>query len=356
MLKISFLGDISLNDNYIGLYKKGVRPFTEVSPFLNSADYVAGNFECMAAGDSGENMLKQPRLTTTVETLNYVNQIPLNIAFLAQNHAYDHLEDGFKKTTDFLNSNKIMYCGAGFSPSSAGKPLILTKNEVTVAILNYVSSDTNPNIPDNAGISVNMFEFEKCREDIIQLRQQVNHIVLSLHWGGRVEGGHYPDWDQPKLARKLIDAGADLIIGHHSHTFQPFEIYKGKYIFYSLGNFCFSDYWFNGELNVMPKRRMISTVVEISFHTNKYTVQTRHFLNNGIKLIPYDAYHKKVKLRKHVFKLLKSNKSAWFIYYFHKQAVLPLLLFFGRTDLSFSVKMQRLIKYIGKKLKPRPGV
>jgi len=51
---------------------------------------------------------------------------------------------------------------------------------------------------------------------------------MFLHWGGNMEGAKFPDWNQPKEAKDFIDAGADLIVGNHSHTIQPYEIYKGK--------------------------------------------------------------------------------------------------------------------------------
>lgn len=349
-MKISFLGDISLNDNYIELYKKGVNPFETLEPVLGSSDFVIGNLECMAKGENGENLLKRPRLTTTVETLNYLKNIHLKVACLAQNHVYDHLEDGFTKTTAFLENNGILHLGAGFTPEEAGKPVVLRKDGVSVAVLNYVIHDTNPNMPVDSGICLNMFDLGKCKQDIHELRQNVNHIVISLHWGGRVEGGHFPDWDQPVIAHKLIDAGADLIIGHHSHTFQPYEIYKGKHTFYSLGNFCFSDYWFNGELNTMPKRRMISSIIGITFNLESYKVQTDYFLNVKVKFSRFDSYKNKIHIRNQIFRILLKYKPCWYIYYFHKQLILPFILFFSRRDLSLKVKLLRLFRYIRKKL------
>ena len=127
-------------------------------------------------------------------------------------------------------------------------PLIISENGVTIGLLNYVTQDTNPNLPENAGICLNMFDEHKAEQDILSLKPKVDHVVVLLHWGGRVEGGMFPDFDQPGIARQLIDCGADLIIGHHSHTFQPVEVYKGKHIFYSLGNFCFSDFTFEGKV------------------------------------------------------------------------------------------------------------
>jgi len=348
-MKVSFLGDISLNDNYIELYKEGINPFEELEPLLNSSDLVIGNLECMAMGEEGENLLKQPRLTTTAATLNYLKNIHLKVACLAHNHVYDHLEDGFRKTIDFLNQNELLYLGAGFNIQEAAKPLLLTQDEITVALLNYVTNDTNPNIPFGANVCLNMFDLGKCKQDISQLKKRVNHIVLSLHWGGRVEGGFFPDWNQPMIARELIDAGADLIIGHHSHTIQPYEVYKGKYIFYSLGNFCFSDYWFEGELNTVPKRGMVSAIIGITFTKNDYIVKTNYFLNEVSKFSSFYCYRNKVHKRNQIFKFLLGNKTIWNIYYLHKQLVLPFVLFFSRKDLTLRVKLLRLFRYINRK-------
>lgn len=349
-IKISFLGDISLNDNYIQYYKEGINPFVNIKPVLGASNYVIGNLECMAKGEKGENEFKKPRLTTTTETLNYLNNINLSIACLAQNHIYDHLEDGFLKTTEFLKKNNIQQLGAGFTHDEAIKPIILEHENIKIALLNYITEDTNPNLPKNAGIKLNMFEIEKCKQDIFKLKANVNHVVLSLHWGGRVEGGLFPDWDQPKIARQLIDAGADLIIGHHSHTIQPFEIYKEKYIFYSLGNFCFSDYWTEGKLVPMPKRRMISTIIKATFNEYDYKIQTDYFLNKKETFCKLKNYNKRIKIRNLIFRLFLRNKPGWKVYYFHKQLVLPIILFFGRKDISLKTKIFRFIKYIRKKI------
>src|SRR6056297_425775 len=98
-MKISFIGDISLNGKYINFCQKGLKPFNYLENEFESADYVIGNLESIAKGTEGENLQKKPRLTTTVNTLEYLKDIYLDVACLAQNHVYDHLEDGFVKTT-----------------------------------------------------------------------------------------------------------------------------------------------------------------------------------------------------------------------------------------------------------------
>lgn len=348
-VSFAFLGDISLNDSYIALYKKGINPFSALEPILSSRDFVVGNLECMAKGNQGENELKKPRLTTTVETLNYLKNIHLKVASLAHNHIYDHLEDGFSKTTNFLKSNQIKYLGAGFTPEEATKPVILKQGDISVGLLNYVTGDTNPNLPENAGIFLNIFDFDKCKNDILALKPQVNHIVLLLHWGGHVEGGLYPDWDQPKIARNLIDAGADLIIGHHSHTVQPFEVYKGKYVFYSLGNFCFSDCWFNGAVDPMPIRGMITALVNVCFSKENYDLFIDYYCNDRIKLKVFSRYKNKMARRNWTFKVFLKKKFIWVLYYYYKRNMLPAYLFFNRKDISFNQKIIRLLKAIRKR-------
>ena len=137
-MKIAFLGDISLNDEYIYLYQSEATPFDEIGAYLKSFDYVIGNLECLAQGDEGENELKRPRLKTTVETFNYLSDIGVNVVELAHNHVYDNLQDGFNKTIAFLDSKNIQHLGASIDASQANQPLIIEKEDISICLLNYV--------------------------------------------------------------------------------------------------------------------------------------------------------------------------------------------------------------------------
>ncbi len=98
-MKIAFLGDIALNDDYNILYHEDKKPFKEIGKFLSQHQYVVGNLECLSEGSYGENLLKKPRLKTKPETLNYLLDIGINVAQLAHNHVYDNLKDGFDRTS-----------------------------------------------------------------------------------------------------------------------------------------------------------------------------------------------------------------------------------------------------------------
>ena len=236
-MKLVFLGDISLNGNYIQKNIENNNPFFVD---FSDSDYVVGNIECLAKGD-GENLLKKPRLKTSKATLSLLKNINLNVGLLAHNHVYDNLRKGFDDTIDFFVENNIKYLGASIESSLVEEPVILKNNDTSVCLLNYVTRDTNPNLPDDADVYLNWFDEEKVLADIKKYKYICDYVVLLLHWGGKMEGAMLPNFDQDGLAHRLVDAGADLIVGNHSHTIQPYEIYKNKYIFYSLGNFCFSD-------------------------------------------------------------------------------------------------------------------
>lgn len=343
MLKVTFLGDISFNDEYVEQCKRGENPFLEFENQFHESNYVVGNLECMAEGDCGVNELKIPRLSTTLDTLSYLNNLSVNIVSLAQNHVYDNLEDGFLKTTTFLRNNNIQYLGAGLSEEDARSKLIIENEGIKLGILNFVSHDTNPNLPSNCKVYLNYMNIDQVIVDIIELKKTVDQVVLLLHWGGRVEGGYYPDWSQPKLARQFIDAGADLIIGHHSHTVQPYEVYKGKHIFYSLGNFCFSDYYFNGKLHPLSARHKVSLVLSVDFFIDKYEVSANYFNNDIVGFSKLDGYKSKMDTRNLIFKFLFSNKIFWRTYFFNKKYVVPIFLFFNRGDLSVKEKVLRLV-------------
>ena len=170
-----------------------------------------------------------------------------------------------------------------------------------------------------------------------------------LHWGGRVEGGLYPDINQPGIAKKLIDGGADMIVGHHSHTLQPYEIYKNKYIFYSIGNFCFEDYVFEGETHPMPLRRNISSVISVFFEKYKYKINFDFFLNKKISFKKID-YLPQLKRRNARYKLLFSNTYFWKMYFFSVRKVLPLAFFIKRKDLTIPQKIKRITRALRKRL------
>jgi hypothetical protein len=348
-ISISFLGDISLNASYEEMYLKKIKPFDAINEILEDT-IVVGNVECFSRGDNGINELKKPRLDTGLETLNFLCDFNLQIACLANNHVYDHLEDGFIKTKIFLHEKNIKTIGASIEKDEFNKHLIIDENGIKVGLLNYVTEDTNPKPPVKTDINLNWFDLNKTIIEIEKLRVNVDHIVVILHWGGRVEGGLFPDWNQPKIARKLIDAGADLIIGHHSHTVQPYETYKGKSIFYSLGNFCFDDIYQYGELYTrLSKRQKISIIPQVKFYKEAYKVDVKAIKNKNNFIVPF-RISLKYKLFNSFFKIIKNFKIIWSIYFFKYRKINPIFnyIFVQRKSILKAVKIHKIKKYLKK--------
>ena len=141
---------------------------------------------------------------------------------LENNHIMDHGEQGYEDTCNALAGAGILYSG------HLGSSIYTTETGVDIGMLSYQTFNGKyPAI------------YEAIEGDIQALRDAgCELVIVSYHWGE--EKDYVPNERQVPLGRATIDAGADLVIGHHSHRINPIEEYKGKYICYSLGNFSFA--------------------------------------------------------------------------------------------------------------------
>lgn len=326
-LRISFVGDISLNDGYRSLARDHAEPFKDVQDELRRSDLVVGNLECLLEGECGENVLKHPRLKTDVDTLAYLTAAHIGLVSLANNHVYDNLVDGFNKTSRFLQARGIRFVGAGVSVQEAARPLCVNVKGRRLTFLASVSRDTNPHLPPEAEVKVNWLDKERLIEDIKQWRRGSDYIILLLHWGGRFESGMYPDVEQIATAHALIDAGADVIVGHHSHTLQPFEVYHGKHVFYSLGNCCFADIICDDQRYDMSLRRTTeSVIVHGVFDDPPYIGYSfTPFWIDRLFLRKNRAVLRRWRRRSRVFAVLKNFRSMWRVYAIKYEYVDPVI-------------------------------
>ena len=169
---------------------------------------------------------------------------------LANNHILDYYEEGLYDTQTILNEHEMAYSGAGKNIDEAKKPAIIEKNGIKIGLLSYtdmaeVTYRGNPPLmfiagENKAGVAKRPIKFDdSIKSDIDKLRKEVDILMVSLHWGYEES---FEIWDsQVEFAHNLMDNGVDVILGHHAHQFQGVEIYKGKPIFYSLGNFIFDQ-------------------------------------------------------------------------------------------------------------------
>ncbi len=332
MTPILFLGDISLNNGYNELYKTGINPFEKLKKVLDGHQYVVGNLECLAEGDGGENLKKRPRLKTYKQTLNYLNNIGLNLACLANNHVYDNLRNGFETTLQFLDANNISYLGAGVSKEKANKPHIEIIDGYKFCFFNYVTKDTNPSLPENSDIFLNFYSESKCISNLKE-HMSCDFRIVMLHWGGKFEGGNYPDFHQKEIAKEITKAGADLIIGHHSHTFQPYRKYNNKYVFYSLGNFCFSDIKSDGRMyNMSSRAYRESALVRVSYDQSIITPEIFPIVRQKLILHFKKNIKYKYLIRNRVFSLMEKIPFLWNTYSINHNFIKPVFKQLFRKD------------------------
>jgi poly-gamma-glutamate capsule biosynthesis protein CapA/YwtB (metallophosphatase superfamily) len=187
------------------------------------------------------------------ELLPQLVRAGVSIVNCANNHSADFGTEGILETINFLDSAGIKHIGIGKNLAQARKPAILIKNGIKIGFLGYGGVKdfiAARNIPGTSSRSEWLI-----LDDIRRLRPLVDFVVVNLHWG--TELAEEPDSGQISLAHKIIDSGADLIVGHHPHVLQGIEKYDGKIIIYSLGNFIFG-----GNINSMNSE---SAVVRARF-------------------------------------------------------------------------------------------
>jgi len=219
-----------------------------------------------------------------------------NILSVANNHIFDYgreaMEDNFLR----LKKAGIDYVGGGFSEKDYNPPTASSRSPagerapayspavvkeikgIKIAFLAYTNLGSklwaaNGERGGIGWLEKERMEKERMEKEIKEIKEQADLVIISFHYGEEYHSAPTPF--QISISRAAIDAGADLIVGHHSHVVQPIEKYKSGYIAYSLGNFIF-DQGFSEEtmrsliLKVLIENSKIKKVVPIEIKINKY--------------------------------------------------------------------------------------
>lgn len=233
----------------------GVLPYQDsfVSPqvmdLLQSVDFRVGTLEC-AIGDNlpfdKKKMSPNGRKNIVYareKDFGRVKKLGINLVTLANNHIFDLGLEGLNNTIRLLDENCIYHCGAGINIKEASKPCSVIIAGKTYAFIGCcfkglppssveIATDNNPGVFQTDDTTI-------C--DLIkQTKKEADVVIILPHWG--VEYSVVPPLQCEIIAKKMIDAGADAIIGSHTHIMNPRTKYKGKPIYYSLGNFLFPDF------------------------------------------------------------------------------------------------------------------
>lgn len=338
MIKISFLGDISLNNGYKALAQNGINPFKGVEGFLSKSNFVVGNLEAVVEGEDGENFQKQTRLKVSYQNLELLKGLKVNLFTLANNHIYDQLYDGFIKTVNFLNENNIDHIGANVIPSQETTYIKSIKDK-KFAFLNYVHLGTNPNFPSDCKIDVNIYDRQVVINQIKQVRIHVDFIVLTIHWG--MDNSRFPEPWQRKDARDFVKAGANFIAGHHSHVLQGYEKIDNSYVFYNLGNFAFAPLKEGKENDLDRNRQRDSIVLHWLINDDKSEVTWNPIRLDNLFVLPT----KRSKINKLTILIpFVSNSFIWPFYKFYLRYIYKFYYYFfgnGRNPIKQLSKIDR---------------
>ena len=243
-VSIAVTGDVMFARNMEGVLSSDSSPFAGVSNVTSNVDLLIINFE--NAATNSENAVKgdvplkcDPKYVPLAKANNRT------IATLANNHVCDYGFTGMRDTIKYLKDAGITPMGAGENASDAHKSVTQNINNRDITVLNYMDSNNfaeydYQSLPyaNDSSPGYSAYNSEDAKKQISEARANgSDFIMVSMHFGN--EYSMSPNTDQEKIAHELIDYGADIVDGAHPHVPQGVEMYKGKPICYSLGNFMF---------------------------------------------------------------------------------------------------------------------
>lgn len=241
-ITVTFTGDVLL-DRSVGqlIEVYGVDyPFIQVGDTLRNSDITAINLET-SVSTRGTPADKQFTFRSDPMTLQGVVNSGVDVVSLANNHTLDYGVDALRDTFDHLKSYNIAYTGAGNNEEEAFSAYYKEVKGKKIAIIGI--SRVLPEVSwfargDTPGIA-HAYQYEPMMTYVKKAAEQSDYLMVMIHWNR--ERQDYPESYAREMGKAFIDAGASAVIGSHSHSLMGIEEYKGYPIFYSLGNFIFTD-------------------------------------------------------------------------------------------------------------------
>jgi len=249
-ITICFTGDISLAEDAVTIeqWKNANGELGEcISPelleMMRAADVLCVNNEFTFTTRGEPLKGKTHTFRSNPEKVSLLLEMGVDLALLANNHAYDYGEISLLDTLDTLSGVGIGTFGAGRNLEEAMQPYYVEADGITIAFVAASRAEKNKKTPqataDSAGI-LRCYDTELFLDVIREADVNADVVLACVHWG--TEYSTVLEEVQKETGKLYLDAGADAIIGSHSHCLQGMELYDGKPIAYSLGNF-----WFNGK-------------------------------------------------------------------------------------------------------------
>jgi len=252
--KLCFVGDLMCHSTQFNYAKVGVDTFDftgvyrEVKQFLSKADFTIGNLETVIAGKN-KGYSGYPYFNAPDDFVYALKDAGLDLLITANNHALDQGWEGVKRTIDVINEYNIHLAGTFISQEDRDSIRIFQMNSIKVAILAYSENTNGLPIPKGKDFIINLIDEELIKRDVDRTREKnVDIVLVHLHYGP--EYNREPSDYQKQIVQKIIEFGADIIIGGHPHVIQPVDFFKTNntkldsgFVAYSMGNFISNQRW-----------------------------------------------------------------------------------------------------------------
>ena len=250
--------------DFTGVYK-------EVKQYLCEPDLTIGNLETVIAGNN-EGYSGYPYFNAPDDFIYALKAAGFDLLITANNHALDQGWDGVKRTNEVINENRLYQTGTFISQEDRDSVRIFEINSIRIAILAYSENTNGLPIPKGKDFVINLIDEELIRKDIIKAREKnVDIVLVHLHYG--IEYLREPNDYQTEVVKKIIELGADIIIGGHPHVIQPVDYFKTNntkldsgFVAYSLGNFVSNQRWRYSDAGVILNLEISKNIMSDSIY------------------------------------------------------------------------------------------
>lgn len=245
-MQLAFVGDVMLG-RLVNRQLKSVPPgfpWGDTLPVLARADIRFANLECVLADGGAPQPGKVFHFRSDVRNVAVLSAAAIDAVALANNHVLDYGLDAFRETLPALDRCGILHAGAGPDLEAALRPAIRRVGPAAVGLIAFTDNqpdwEAGPQRPGVYYVPVGERQRDDARvRDLLALvrrtRARADLLVVSAHWGGNW-GAEVPSAHR-ELGRALVDAGADVVFGHSAHVFRGVELYRGRPLIYSAGDF-----------------------------------------------------------------------------------------------------------------------
>ena len=335
---LRIVGDIMLGGSVGDKIKKfgPYFPFEKLSSEMQPSDMFFGNLECtLCEGDKPPNP-KKILLHSDASVIKGLKKSGINIVSLANNHSFDYGFEAFTESRRALENSGIKCVGGGKNIEEASHFTLIKVNELRFGFLAYCSEDTTcEQFATDFSYGVASVDPERIHRDIRKAKRETDFVVVSLHWGK--EFRDYPTPENIGVARSLVENGATLVVGSHTHVFQGYEKYKNGLIIYDLGSFIFGDILINTptfQYNYFMKKKRVKEGIMVYCVFNEKGLADYKFIptliNSDFQATLPDGIERK-KIAKRFEKQSRRINSEHYEFFYSK-------VYLFKTKLKFKIK------------------